>query len=581
MGTLCLLAHFGDALAAPGASADERTERLCAGIEVRGSASLGLSDAERRLVCGDPEQDAVGDAWSRIPLNQAQYHLGVFLQERGYFQPRFEREEGRLIVNMGERTRVTRLEKNIFQPDLDLEKRRGLVGEVLTPKLLDTAEGWASQKLQASGFPCPDVTSEAYAETGAVLLKVNPGPKLPLVRIVEEELPGIAPGVLRRYDAFILGETYNSEWLKVTAQRILADGVLQSVSFIPACGARGSAEGVTVRQEAIPGLPRLLGFGFGINTEGLILGKASWRNARLGRHASLLDFTAIGSSKEQEFSSSFTWYPAPSRRYVRPSARLRHENEEHYQIFSFKGQTALGTSLDTQDLGYVFRLGPAFEYFRTLGGIGPKEADFVSLEAEARLTSHSYEYYAGSPRTGFRVRFSGNSSLDSVLADATAHRLGFAAEALWNYREYESPLVVFGTRMGLASTLGVRRDRAGAVPAPFRYWLGGSKDLRGFGRQEVPNDDSGGLSTAFAGFEVRTFALLPQNFQPLLFIDAGVVGDQGATLQAPVYWSPGFGVRWDSPIGAVRSTLAHGYLSGNPDPSLSHWQFYLSLGEEF
>ena len=43
-------------------------------------------------------------------------------------------------------------------------------------------------------------------------------------------------------------------------------------------------------------------------------------------------------------------------------------------------------------------------------------------------------------------------------------------------------------------------------------------------------------------------------------------------------------MRWESPIGAMRATLAHGFAS--PTGTLTragheHWQFYFSFGEEF
>src|SRR5687767_4195497 len=45
-------------------------------IKFRGKLSPGLSDTEKRLVCGDEKtDDPVGKAWSKIPLSQAKYSL--------------------------------------------------------------------------------------------------------------------------------------------------------------------------------------------------------------------------------------------------------------------------------------------------------------------------------------------------------------------------------------------------------------------------------------------------------------------------------------------------------------------------
>src|SRR5277367_5859731 len=56
----------------------------------------GLSDSEKRLVCGDSDPQAANtdhvkfdNAWKTLPPAQAQYNMKNFLQERGYYHPAF------------------------------------------------------------------------------------------------------------------------------------------------------------------------------------------------------------------------------------------------------------------------------------------------------------------------------------------------------------------------------------------------------------------------------------------------------------------------------------------------------------
>jgi outer membrane translocation and assembly module TamA len=127
-----------------------------------------------------------------------------------------------------------------------------------------------------------------------------------------------------------------------------------------------------------------------------------------------------------------------------------------------------------------------------------------------------------------------------------------------------------------------RPGPATLLPPDYRTYLGGSSDLRGFSRQELPTDGEGGMSSFYLGVETRFSGVLPWNLEPLFLFDVGALGSKPVSLDMPIYWSPGFGMRFESPIGTFRGTLANGFVgSGVHDWSGSHWQLYLSLGEEF
>ncbi len=85
------------------------------------------------------------------------------------------------------------------------------------------------------------------------------------------------------------------------------------------------------------------------------------------------------------------------------------------------------------------------------------------------------------------------------------------------------------------------------------------------------------MSAAFAAAEARLTGVLPYNLEPLAFLDVGAVGSDPLTLDSPLLLSPGAGFRWKSPIGVLRTTLAHGF----PAAPAGGWTFYFSFGEEF
>ena len=84
--------------------------------------------------------------------------------------------------------------------------------------------------------------------------------------------------------------------------------------------------------------------------------------------------------------------------------------------------------------------------------------------------------------------------------------------------------------------------------------------------------------------ELRLADVLPRNVEPLVFVDAAQAGRKSAELERTIYWSPGFGVRWGSPVGALRATLAYGMAARRERETLEpkpEWQFFFSWGQEF
>jgi translocation and assembly module TamA len=129
---------------------------------------------------------------------------------------------------------------------------------------------------------------------------------------------------------------------------------------------------------------------------------------------------------------------------------------------------------------------------------------------------------------------------------------------------------------------GTRADALVRLAVPF---FPDDSDLRGARRLGVPGDPVGLLTTLYDGVELRLGDVLPYRLQPLVFVDAAMGGRSSLKLDPNVYWSPGFGVRWGSPVGSVRATLARG-LVWRRDPAAEvlltpQWRFFLSLGREF
>ncbi|MCC6272959.1 MAG: BamA/TamA family outer membrane protein [Deltaproteobacteria bacterium] len=564
--------------ACPALAGEHVLREICPGrLWLESEKAIRFTGMEQPFLCGDPETPA----WRDIPPAQVRFHMSTFLQARGYFRPEFEERGEGLIVRPGPRKLVSRFQVDGAPPEVDWRRRRRVRHRVLSPKFLNEMEGWVRHEAKSRGYPCPVAKGRANVETGEIVVDLEPGPRQKIDGIQVEEIPGMDSGVLRRFDAFQPGEWFNEDYLLLSADRAEKSGLVQNTYFESDCG----AEGVALRQKTFAGKPRLLRVGVGADTEEYAIVKASWKHTRLGRKASNFEVAAYASYKRQQLDiSSELYFLAPeSRWHLFPVLSFSHERESDFHFISGSAKLLAATSWDWQESGLRFAAGPDLNYVDTFRGAQPGLTRFLSLEYEAEWMSHYYEWFQNDPRTGFYLRLTGNLTNKNLLSELSAQRFRVDGQYLYNFRNLDPPWLVFGVRGAFMGTFVDRTpENLAKLPPNYKFYLGGSADLRGFGRKELPNPD-GALSAAFASFELRFANWIPYGVQPFVFLDAGILGDQAFRFKLPFYYSPGFGIRYHSPIGVFRTTLARGFKAGGDDgnPDNTHFQFFISYGEEF
>jgi translocation and assembly module TamA len=399
-----------------------------------------------------------------------------------------------------------------------------------------------------------------------------------------DNMADLHPGFVRRYDAFHIGEEYDVWNVAITERRVVEDNLVIGTHFTNTC----TDNGVSLHQAIQPGLPRLFQVGVGFDSEKGPVFKLQSHYSRLNKRGSSLDASLNTSFRIQEFGFLFNWYilREPSRFFLKPKLNLKRDIEINNTIFTNQLSMLPTLSWDDKDLKWEVSLGPSFEIDETLAGVGPPYAQALFFNQTLLVASHGFEFYKDNPQRGFRVGTSSSLSNQSLASSITASLFSISAEALFNWGDFSPPSMILGIRGGYATTVTANgTEDLKSLPIPFRYYLGGTQDIRGFLRQELPdNSGLGAMTKIFAGFETRFLALLPAGFQPFLFTDGGMLGSQPDTLDSPLFWSPGLGIRWASSIGAFRLEAAHGFVSDRGisiRPELSHWQFYISYGEEF
>ncbi|HXT02373.1 MAG TPA: BamA/TamA family outer membrane protein [Elusimicrobiota bacterium] len=569
-------------LAAPAVPASARKSRdLCPRVRFSGARPKPkLTEVEKRLLCGDPGSDG----WKNVSLPQARGFMTAFLQARGHHFPRFETDGDTLVVDVGTATVVRKLTGAGLAGAYDLGKRRKVVGELLTPSLLDKTKKGVEFELRGRGYACPAVVVTADARTGEVHVDAEPGESGIISGVAPARVPKVDPEVFRRYEAYEPGVSpYDIRLLSLTGDRIKQDQLFLSAYYDTDC----STAGAKIVQRVVEGPPFLVTVGVGADTEGLLIGKLRLQQSRLGARASEAEADVYASRIEQSLDLSMHDYlGSGTRLFLMPDIFVRREDEVNFD--AAHGQVSLqpGWSRDGKDLRVEVRGGPAYDRFSTLRGLGPSQSNWFEFVTHAQVMTHLYEYYQRDPRRGWTATLDTSHRFKGLESDVNSQRLEATGEALWNLGDYEPPLGVLATRGRYGTTLvgGPRENAFTQLPPTDRFFLGGDADMRGFQRKRLPDDGAGFLTAAYEGIELRAGDVLPANIQPFVFIDAAMAGTREFELDPDVYYSPGVGLRWASPLGSIRGSLGRGltWVRGSPTPpQRPGWQLFLSFGKEF
>jgi translocation and assembly module TamA len=120
-----------------------------------------------------------------------------------------------------------------------------------------------------------------------------------------------------------------------------------------------------------------------------------------------------------------------------------------------------------------------------------------------------------------------------------------------------------------------------SLPPDQRFYGGGSTTVRGFrfqslGPQFPDQKPIGGTSTDAGTVELRQ--RLDADLGVAAFVDAGQVGTTSVPLQTKVYVGAGLGLRYYTPIGAIRLDAA---VPVNKQPGNDTFEVYVGLGQAF
>jgi outer membrane protein insertion porin family len=385
----------------------------------------------------------------------------------------------------------------------------------------------------------------------------------------------ISPEIIKKQLSIDMGDTFREEALEKNQKRVQQLGVFEYVS---------------IRQRPDPNAGKLI-----LDIQVRELPRWSVK-------------TGIGYGLDERFRLSATLRRQPFFGHARyATLYLKYSRLEPYHVDLNITQPALFTPNSTLFLNPFARkeIEKAYELQRWgtgmtfQQGLSPESRIFVNytfernqLKLDEDVTESfipDYSYYNKSKISlGFSTDYASplffpdqgwHVSCITTFSGLPGSRYHYLS-GLSEFRKYQR----FTDRLVLAGKIkaGIMKDIMNDKTTPIeeRFYAGGSNSVRGFLRNELgPENEKGipigGNSYLEASLELRHRIIY--DFYGTLFMDTGNVWSSYHGMNVyTLAWSPGMGIRYNTPIGPVRFDIA--YPLHEPDGQL---RFHLSFGQAF
>ncbi len=551
----------------------------CPGVKISGK-KIKFSDTELNLICGDPKSHA----WKHIPAYEAQYVLKGFLQSRGYLNPELVIKDKVLHVKKGRRSRVKEVRvisqnKNLakkIQRDVKRIYRR----RELTTSMLNSMEGEGSAQLRRRGYPCGKINSEVDVNTDTVTILVAPDEKYHFGKIKKESIPGLHENALARFYPMTEDQRFNGDRLTLTEKRILRSEILQGTYFLENCGKNN----FSLEQRFIVGPARTFRFGAGASTEVGPLARVRWSHNRAGKMASLLSANLEASLRVQSLNLSsdyFAWTDKP-RRSVFTQFEVIRESQIKYEQLLTRVRPQMKWTRDIHNHGTTLILGPAYENgtYRSQDKSDTRTFSTAVLEGSFQRMGHDYELFDVHPQEGDEESISLSYRNPMLGFGQSLTKLDTSAVRLTRLTNSGRGSVIGGVRFKAGTSFVRSTGDLSALPPEVKFFGGGSDDLRGFLLRTLPrNDGAGALTRLLTKLELRRTYFFHEKVEAYTFLDGGYFGEKSFSLESRLWYSPGLGLRWLSPIGLVQGYWARA-LATSDSKDFGNF-FYAGIGGNF
>ncbi len=523
-------------------------------------------------------------------------------------------------IDEGEPVRVEAITFEGFEPlpeghRASLETQLPLKsGQPLDRALVQASREAALDELRDHGFPYATVrmseTDGSSPRVRRVTLHAEAGPLTNFGPIDIVGNSSVSDNVIRRQLTYRPGRLFRQSALRDSQRKLYTRELFEFANVEPIRG-EGQPPEIPTRVTVTEGKHRKVNFGIGYGSEERGRAQIDWRHVNFFGGARTAGVLARYSSLDRGVRVNLTqpYLFGPSYE-LGLQGQLWHADEPAFRLDTQGGRATITRN------------------FRRGGGpvLGSRPATSLSLSY-----AHDYEDYSISnaaledptfrdelialgldPRTGTGTgtrsamaldvgRNTTNNLLDArqgYFATAHVEQAGKWLGGTYNYYEITTEGRYYRSVGG--RVVAAIQARAGSIDAfgnqdrdvPFfkRYFLGGSTNLRGWGRFEVSPLSGGGLpigGASFANFSAEVRTPLWGSLGGVLFVDGGNVWTSPWDFNLnDLRYDVGPGLRYNTRIGPIRADL--GYQL-NPVPGLivngkeqtRRLRFHFSIGQAF
>ncbi|MBC7537442.1 MAG: BamA/TamA family outer membrane protein [Bacteriovorax sp.] len=520
---------------------------------------IQLTDTEKQLVCGDPDEEA----YRVIPSYQAKYSFDGFLQSRGFSSPKYIFNKDLLEVYTGNKSYLTSVVANSLNDEMSklIEKDifRYYKKEDITPKLLNDIEARAKIILRNHGFPCVKVASTTEPLLGKVTLNLTGLESFNFGPLTIEPIEGVDSRAFARFYSFKPENSFKESELNLTEKRFLRQGIVQGTFFQESCDLPNDK--ISLVQKFITGPPRTIRFGVGASTELGLMTRAKWSNQRYGAMASVLEANIQASFKNQSLklrADNYIWATHPRQSLV-SELILERNDQVTFRESNAQLKPHLQWTKDTASRFWLWSLGPSLVAGTYTSEVNTDNRSFKTgaIEGLVQTKSHTFEIFDVHPEEGDFSQINFDYRHPSFGFDDPLLKLDLSYLKLFWLANVGKGSLIGGLRLNPSTTWVPKNVSREALPPSVKLYGGGSDDLRGFKLNTLPdNTGLGALTKLEAKLEFRkTYFFLP-TLESFIFIDSAFFGERPWSVQSRLWYSPGYGVRWHSPVGLVQTYLA-------------------------
>lgn len=455
------------------------------------------------------------------------------------------------------------------------------VDEVFSSKKFQDSKSEIRTMLSNEGYPNPELKAQARVNRrmkwADVTINVDPGD---IYRFGETTITGnekITSDIIKRELEYKKGDLYSLEKISDSQSNIFETGLFKSITVDSELNEDTRRADIHIKvSERKPGTVKV-GVGFG--TEDLLRGQVSWTQRDFFGGARVFDVTGKFSFITQKVQTSIK------------QPYIFGDRSDYKGILNFQRDDL--PSYEGRSLNVTNRIDKRIS--RELNTYAAFDLVYARIDSQTTLTpleesrqnvflttlNSGFEYYNTdnllNPTRGFVSILNVEASLSQLGSDVDYIKTVFD---LRGYKSISDIVFAKRFRIGLIDSFGNTGDLD--VPIFKRFFAGGSSSMRGFAFQKLgplneSEDPVGGNSLIVGNAEARF--PIAGDFGGVVFFDYGNVfpGSYDYKLD-DLRYAAGLGFRYDTLVGPVR--VDFGYAL-NPDPDLSRFQIFISVGQAF